>query len=769
MRTTSILRHFLFFCLIAGWSSAYSGSLPWPLKGEIDLASGFGDFRTGRFHAGLDIRTGGVAGKELYSPVNGYVERVRMSYYGYGKGLYLKGDDGRIYVFGHLSRFNDSLDRRVKLSQAAAKRYYVDLSFPADSVRVRAGQLLAFTGQTGAGAPHLHMEQRTAGNFPIDPLTHGFKLPDKTKPIITRLGFQQVDDHSLFEDGTRLLYYDINPAKKPGKYMLRQTLYLNSPFGMLVECSDRMRPGGMKQAVYRLSVYIDGKLFYEVVLDTLDYATGRTANLEYDFAEAVTGDAQVRRLFRETGDNFAGSRPADANAGVYGSGERAALGSHDAKIVAEDAAGNKSELTFRFIWGPEGNLFRLDSSQVINATTTNFFFTPAADWSRLGVDSVGVLVNQQQIWGRASTAWITRQGDGRLLVKVEGRAISAAVLKLGGYTGGGGQFSDCVFSGIRDIGVAHISVKSGAVGDGILITAETATGRASKCRFELYYRGRLLGTEYPQQFFNSQQYRCFIPPKTQYAHIDAIGAVMSQDTSAHVIVYDSTTYTLVGLDSAETATTDSLFTLHTGKSDLFRPSYVAVRKRAVENKGLLNLASENYELLPQALVTRQDAEITLRPSVLTNVLNKSGLCRLDDTGERWIWLGGMGPDSLLHGKAATGGSYAAVFDIEPPTIASLNLTDFEIVKDRRPAFHFVLKDNLSGFEDDRNIVIKLDSQWMIPEYDPESGICQTQSLDSLAAGEHLLSIEVKDRAGNEAQRYVKFRTPMGPQAPQKKK
>ncbi|MFQ6009391.1 MAG: M23 family metallopeptidase, partial [Candidatus Zixiibacteriota bacterium] len=94
------------------------------------MSSGFGDFRQDHFHFGVDLRTGGAIGKRVLSPVDGYVMRVRTSYRGYGKALYIKGDDGYIYVFGHLSNFTTKIDQPLKAAQLAARRYYQDLTFP---------------------------------------------------------------------------------------------------------------------------------------------------------------------------------------------------------------------------------------------------------------------------------------------------------------------------------------------------------------------------------------------------------------------------------------------------------------------------------------------------------------------------------------------------------------------------------------------------------------------------------------------------------------
>ena len=87
----------------------------WPIQKKIDLSSGFGDFRANRFHTGIDLRTGGKTGTPITAPVSGYIQRIRTSYTGYGKGLYLKGDDGFIYVFGHLLDFYPEIDTFLKI------------------------------------------------------------------------------------------------------------------------------------------------------------------------------------------------------------------------------------------------------------------------------------------------------------------------------------------------------------------------------------------------------------------------------------------------------------------------------------------------------------------------------------------------------------------------------------------------------------------------------------------------------------------------------
>jgi len=142
--------------------------LSWPVRGNIDLSSSFCDFRVGHFHGGIDIRTGGVEGREVYSPVDGFIWRIRYSYSGYGKSLYLKDSSGNIYVFGHLSRLADRFERVVKADQYRTKKYAIDQYFGHDSLVIRRGELIAFSGQSGAGPPHLHFEKLIVGfNFAL--------------------------------------------------------------------------------------------------------------------------------------------------------------------------------------------------------------------------------------------------------------------------------------------------------------------------------------------------------------------------------------------------------------------------------------------------------------------------------------------------------------------------------------------------------------------------------------------------------------------------
>lgn len=756
-------------CLAISITTGYAASAAWPLKGEIDLSSGFGDYRSGRFHAGLDLRTGGVPGKELFAPVSGYVSRIRMSYTGYGKGLYFVGSDGYLYVFGHLQGLNAQLEKLTRARQVEAKRYFVDLEFPSDSLPFKQGEHLAFTGQTGAGAPHLHFEKRTLGNIPLNPLTHGFTLKDKIKPSITRVGFQLTDDHSLLSDGTRKMFLDARPGGKAGGFRLDTVLYFNSPFGILADCYDRMRDGGMRQAIHKLQLLVNQKLYYQVILDSSDYATTDAANLVYDHSEALDGEPRVRRLFHQIGNEFAGSQKFGAHLGIIGNDDSLSFGKHTVRILAEDASGNKTEAAFDFIWGPSGDLYSFDSTRVTSDTTAEYHFTASDAALSFNIDSISVQLNRGLRWAKPSSVKLSRLDERRLVAHITGFDQHQLVLRLDYITKEKCRIWDNPFNGLLQRGIIAPVVSHELTEDGIIVRGEL-TGRVGfDGEVDLYFRDSLLGTERTTRYFNMNHYAALIPPRPEYERIDRISFRFRSELPTTPGVEDSLMIVQIGRQDSVRIAVDTLFEVEVDRADLYAPRFVEIKGSRIVNQEALKLGSDHYQLLPEDLLVKSNLDLRYTTVVTGTRDRQVGLCWLDKKADKWVWV--QEENDLagrLRGETRGGGSFAAVFDYDPPTISGLSVAAQQTIRDLSPKFAFNLTDDLSGIEDDRSILIKLDGKWQIPEYDPEAGVCQFAPDGPLTIGEHHLSIEIKDRAGNEAQQYLKFKI-AAPRAPRPKR
>jgi murein DD-endopeptidase MepM/ murein hydrolase activator NlpD len=103
----------------------------------------------GRSHQGTDVMA--PHGARVFAFVSGVVSRESTSTNG-GIQLYLQGDNGTEYFYAHLSGYAVST-----------------------GTRVRAGQLIAYNGQTGNArytAPHVHFEVHPGGGSPVNPYPH---------------------------------------------------------------------------------------------------------------------------------------------------------------------------------------------------------------------------------------------------------------------------------------------------------------------------------------------------------------------------------------------------------------------------------------------------------------------------------------------------------------------------------------------------------------------------------------------------------------------
>jgi murein DD-endopeptidase MepM/ murein hydrolase activator NlpD len=103
----------------------------------------------GRSHQGTDVMA--PHGARVFAFVSGVVSRESTSTNG-GIQLYLQGDNGVEYFYAHLSGYAVST-----------------------GTRVRAGQLIAYNGQTGNArytAPHVHFEVHPGGGSPVNPYPH---------------------------------------------------------------------------------------------------------------------------------------------------------------------------------------------------------------------------------------------------------------------------------------------------------------------------------------------------------------------------------------------------------------------------------------------------------------------------------------------------------------------------------------------------------------------------------------------------------------------
>ncbi len=101
----------------------------WPIDAPPKITSSFAEFRSSHFHAGIDIGTSNKIGLEVYASRDGYIARLEVSPYGYGRYLVLRHADGFYTTYAHLSAFKNEVERAVRAEQLKKGKFSVEMKF----------------------------------------------------------------------------------------------------------------------------------------------------------------------------------------------------------------------------------------------------------------------------------------------------------------------------------------------------------------------------------------------------------------------------------------------------------------------------------------------------------------------------------------------------------------------------------------------------------------------------------------------------------------
>ncbi len=99
-----------------------------PLTIPLRLSGTFGELRSDHFHTGIDIKTNQQEGYPVIATEDGYVARIAVSPYGYGKALYINHPSGYTSVYGHLQRMNGTIATYLHRKHYEMQKFQLDFS-----------------------------------------------------------------------------------------------------------------------------------------------------------------------------------------------------------------------------------------------------------------------------------------------------------------------------------------------------------------------------------------------------------------------------------------------------------------------------------------------------------------------------------------------------------------------------------------------------------------------------------------------------------------
>ena len=339
---------FAAFAVLASAAAAISiaagtqKELSWPLKGLDQLSATLGEVRGRTLHTGLDIRTRGLNGHPVYAPARGRVVRVISKPVGYGNALFLS-HDGVESVYGHLNSFGEGKERLNSFVEILKLLYNsddIDFRFKNTAPLFDSGQVIAYTGETGSGPPHLHYELRSGEGY-LNPLAF-HRVGDSEPPVLDRL-FVCVE-----KDGATVCEREYVIQKGWRGYRPLETS-VHCPPGarafLKLSCYDRVNSPN-RVAVHRIEVLEGERRIYSVRFDLIRYSDLRYGRMVYDISKSTIDGAVTYTHFlcKRAGNGFSGIGQ-DGDGYILPAG-----GPKKLKIVTADAAGNSSAVDVLIKW-----------------------------------------------------------------------------------------------------------------------------------------------------------------------------------------------------------------------------------------------------------------------------------------------------------------------------------------------------------------------------------------------------------------------------------
>ncbi|MGN1375620.1 MAG: M23 family metallopeptidase [Prevotella sp.] len=270
-----------------------------PVNYKYSLAGNFGEPRPNHFHGGIDVRTGQVEGKPVFSVADGYVCRVTVGMYGFGNAVYVRHPNGITSVYCHLKKFTPQLAAIVRKWQYQHRNHIADVYLKPTDYPVAERQLIAVSGNTGASkAPHLHLEFHDTRTWSfIDPLCNlKDNITDTTKPIAHSFMAYPVIGQGVFCGSSNKQSYGFASASLSRQF----TAWGKVGFG--IWANDYMDESFGILGIKRCTLSVDGKVVFSSCVDSIPAKYNRMVNSWGDYEHYCRTHLWYLKSFAEPGN-----------------------------------------------------------------------------------------------------------------------------------------------------------------------------------------------------------------------------------------------------------------------------------------------------------------------------------------------------------------------------------------------------------------------------------------------------------------------------------
>ena len=747
--TTIIMKKYIILCLI---TPLLCQEYSWPTGTGKNLSSNFGEFRTTGYHLGIDVKTKGTEGHPIYAIEDGYIFRVVTNFSGFGKALYYKLADGKVAVYAHLSSFSPKLEKRLKEEQLKSGSYLTNFYLNKGEFPFLKNDIIAYSGNTGFSfGPHLHFELRDEKGNILNPLTNGINQPDRLAPIVEEVGLTPLNNTSWVNGSQLPQNFPVFRDKK-GEYHLADTINTYGKVGLSVKTYDKREGANNKYQPHRIEVYLNNKLYHYLEFEELSYDFQTTSNFISDYRNSRLNLGNFVKLYKNYGDPEVPVHSPETD-GAFELNK----GYHDIKILIYDA--QKNVRTVR------GTLFFMNPFEV---DVTMLGETSSVISFLLQPKSIAIPIKSAVVYSFTPFGFADEGLDIIAQERVEtGLMVSLKKDKV--------KHKALQFIGQNDIGTiskpshwfnsnisgdhltldVDLDISQSDAGVYIQIQTEKVINEKISLRMkgDLQYKTIPINQIQPSVFISAP-----LLPK-EFESINQIEAILGESIQRQIQY--KFPFTVVYPDSfTSIVSEDGLCSIRTKKgsfSDNTLSWIEPVHKYPKIRGG--KLLTRVYQLQPFQRPTLKPIQVAFRYAKKLDDTKKH--LYYYDKKEGWTFIDTQNNSQrrVLIGAVKHLDAIAVIEDSSPPIM----LNSYPGNNGRYPQIgldHFKLNinDELSGFDPTpESFELLLDGKKIIYAFQPKLKTLSYQLEEPLSIGSHLLSVEVKDQAGNILKKEIKFK------------